>query len=155
MEHVQYPVISADEEAFNGFLDHIGGKEAIHSSQTSLIVWPPSPSPPSGSRSPPIATVRLAFSSLFTAEPISLPGIQPATSSTGATGGGGEGKEGGAAVGPQDGGHARGRRGAQAKYGMGKVAYVLLSMLDSVPPPAASPLSSVSLLSTVATWETE
>jgi hypothetical protein len=28
MEQVQYPVISADEEAFDGFLDHIGGEEA-------------------------------------------------------------------------------------------------------------------------------
>lgn len=144
MPNVQYPVISADEEAFNGFLDHIGGKEATFFANVLDRM-----------AAQPMATFRLAFSSLFTAEPISLPGIEPATSSTGATGGGGGGKEGGAAVGPQDGRHARGRRGAQAKYGIGKVAYVLLSMLDSVPPPAASPLSSVSLLSTVATWETE
>ena len=52
MEHVQYPVISADEEAFNGFLDHIGGKEATFFANVLDRM-----------AAQPIATVRLAFSS--------------------------------------------------------------------------------------------
>ena len=116
-------ILSAEpaEEAFDGFLGYIGGREATFFSNIRDRM----------DAAQPIATVRLAFPSLFTVEPISLLGIQPPQAggtSSGAPGGGkppGGGKQ--PVGGKQPGGGKRKGDGAPAgsKYGIGKVAYML------------------------------
>ena len=89
---------SADEEAFDGFLNHIGGEEATffaklrkwaggenseeNASRTVAMGWAAA------------RTVAMGWAAAPCDHDISLPGIEPVTSSTGATGGNGGGNEG-------------------------------------------------------------